>query len=298
MRAGRGLFWPFLLIALGVLFLLANYGYVTGVSWVGVLNLWPFLLILIGLDLAFARRWPVPTLFAQAAVIVAGLVLVATAPSLAGGFVFFRDRGVGVADVSVPREGATSLRLHVNGGAGRYRVSAGATQLVEAHSAGEDLRVRSQGTGRVDVRVDQVGGDGIFRGARSADITLRLASDVPTSFDLNSGAGEFDIDLADVAVTDAQINTGASQLKLVVGRPKGDATYRVNAGASSLTVAVPEGVEARVSTSGAILDVRSENPRLPSSGGGSLETRGYASATDRVTVTITAGASSIVVRSQ
>jgi hypothetical protein len=293
-RAGRGLFWPLLLIALGVLFLLANYGYVTGVSWVGVLNLWPFLLILMGLDLALARRWPVPTLLAQAAVIVAGLVLVATAPSLAGGFVLFRDHGVGVADVSVPRDGATSLRLHVNGGAGRYRVSAGATQLVEAHSADEDLRVRTQGTDRIDVRIDQVGGDSIFRGA--ADITLRLASEVPMSFDLNAGAGEFEIDLADVAVTDAQINTGASQLKLVVGRPKGDAAYRVNAGASSLTVAVPEGVEARVSTSGAILDVRSENPRLTSSGGGSLETHGYASASDRVTVTITAGASSIVVR--
>ena len=62
--------------------------------------------------------------------------------------------------------------------------------------------------------------------------------------------------------------------------------------------------EARIATSGGILSVRSENSRLGSSGSArgvfagrtSLETSGYATAHDRVTLTITAGASSIVIR--
>ena len=61
MTARRGAFWPLLLIAIGLIFLLSNYGLIAGVSWLAVLNLWPLLLVLIGLDIAFARRWPLPS---------------------------------------------------------------------------------------------------------------------------------------------------------------------------------------------------------------------------------------------
>ena len=72
-RPRRGVFWPLLLIALGLIFLLQNFGFISGVSWLAVASLWPLLLVLIGLDIAFARRWPLPTLAAEVAVIAAGL---------------------------------------------------------------------------------------------------------------------------------------------------------------------------------------------------------------------------------
>ena len=73
MSTRRGVFWPLLLIALGLIFLLQNFGVISGVSWLAVASLWPLLLILIGLDIAFARRWPLPTLAVEIAVIAAGL---------------------------------------------------------------------------------------------------------------------------------------------------------------------------------------------------------------------------------
>src|SRR5206468_910686 len=116
--ARRGVFWPLVLIALGLLFLLSNYGFISGVSWLAILNLWPLLLILIGLDIAFARRWPLPTLVAEVLVIAAGLVLVAAAPSSGGLFVFGPGGGTGVSDVSAPRSGGVeNLDLAINGGA-------------------------------------------------------------------------------------------------------------------------------------------------------------------------------------
>jgi hypothetical protein len=300
----RGLFWPLLLIAIGILFLLGNFGFIAGVSWIAILNLWPLLLVLVGIDLALARRWPLAALGAEVLVVAAAVALVTAAPIFGGDLVVFRGGDGGATDISVPRAGATNLSLRVNGGAGRYRLMGGATQLVEGHSANDDLRVRTSGGTRADVRVDQVGRDGIFRPTTSADIEIRIASDVPTSLDMNSGAGEFDIDLSDVQITDARVNTGASSTRLVVAKPKGQVQYRVNAGASSIVIAIPDGVEARVSTSGALLSLRSDNTRLGQGGGtggcvacgSSIETSGYASASDRVTVTISAGASSIVVR--
>lgn len=304
MTARRGVFWPLLLIALGVLFLMGNFGLISGVSWRAILSLWPLLLVLIGLDIAFARRWPLPTLAAEILVIVAGLALAATS-STVGFFGFPTGGGNGVADVSAPRGGATAMSVTVNGGAGHYRVSGGATDLVDAHSANPDLRLRTSGpAARPDLRVDQVGPESLFRNTGQVDIDVHLASDVPTSFTMNSGAGEFDVDLSDVRVTDVRMNTGASTLRLVLPKPSGDVAVRIDAGASNLVVTVPDGVDARISTSGGLLTLRSDNVRLGEGGGtggcvacgSSVQTSGYSSAKDRVTVTMTAGASSITVR--
>jgi hypothetical protein len=302
----RGVFWPLLLIALGIVFLLANFGLITGVSWLAILSLWPLLLILIGLDVAFGRRWPVAALAVEVLVIAAGLALVAASPSLGNGiFTFGRGGGNGVSDVAVPRGNAASLALTLTGGAGRYHVSGGATDLVTAHSDNADLRLRaSERSDRADVRIDQTGPQGIFRGTGSTDIEVRIASNVPTSFTMNAGAGEFDIDLTDVRVADARINTGASTTRLVLPKPAGDVPVRIGAGASTLVITVPEGVEAQVSTSGGLLSLRSDNSRLGEGGGtggcvacgSSVQTSGYATARDRISISISAGASSIVVR--
>jgi hypothetical protein len=305
MRPRQGVFWPLLLIALGLVFLLSNFGVISGVSWLAVASLWPLLLILIGLDIAFARRWPVPTLAAEVAVIAAGLALVAYSPNLTPGIFAFGNDGPGVTDVNVPRASATELALSLNAGATRsYHVTGGSSALVEAHSANEDLRVRTSGTTRASVRLDQVS-PGFLHPTNAGDIQIRLASDIPTSITVNVGAGEFDVDLSDVRLTDARVNIGASSMRFVLPKPTtGNVEIRMNGGASSIAIVVPDGVEARIATTGGLLSLRSDNTRLGTGGasggciacGSTIETSGYSAASNRVTVTISAGASSIVVR--
>ena len=143
-----------------------------------------------------------------------------------------------------------------------------------------------------------------MRPASSGDIQVRVASDIPTSLTINVGAGEFDVDLSDVRVTDARVNVGASSMEFVLPKASGNVDVRLNGGASSITLVVPDGVEARVSTSGGFLSLRSDNTRVGTGGsiggcvacGNSVETSGYAAARDRVNVTISAGMSSILVR--
>lgn len=303
-RPRRSLVWPLLLIVLGVLFLLSNFGIISGVSWLAVASLWPLFLILIGLDIAFARRWPLPTLAAEIAVMAAGLALLAYSPTLSPGFAFGNGNAPGETDITVPRGEATELALTLNAGGRAYRVSGGATALVEAHSANPDLRVRTSGTTRATVRLDQTSQAGFMHPANSGDIQVRVASDIPTSLTINVGAGEFDVDLSDVRVTDARVNVGASSMEFVLPKPSGNVDVRMNGGASSVTLVVPDGVDARISTTGGLLSLRSDNTRLGTGGsiggcvacGTSVETSGYAAARDRVTVTISAGMSSILVR--
>lgn len=308
MTARRSLSGPLILITIGLVFLLVNFGYVPGVTAIQLLNLWPLLLILAGVDIAIGRRWPLAAVGIDVAVIALGLALLATQPTVfSGPFFFDHDAdGAGQRDVSVERRSVTSLSLDINGGAGRFRLSGGSSMLVEAHSPNEDLRMRraefDKSGEHADVRIDQSGSRRV--GGVTADVQTRVASDVPTDLELNGGAGEFFIDLSDVRVSGAELSVGAASLTLTLPRPTpATATPKpapevkidVNAGASSIIIEVPEGVEARVTTNGALLSLRSTNARVTVSGS-SAETAGYSSATARVTVRVTAGASSITIR--
>jgi hypothetical protein len=192
--------------------------------------------------------------------------------------------------------------VHINGGGGRYHVSGGAAGLLDAQSPNPDLRLLTSGSaGHPDLRLDvNPEGFGVF--SNPADIQVHIASDVPTSFEMNAGAGEFDIDLSDVRVTDARVNAGASSTRLVLPKPSGDVRFTVNGGASSIAITVPDGVDVRIRTTGGLLSLRSDNMRVGQGGAGgclacgnSVQTSGYDTASDRITLTISAGASSIVV---
>lgn len=298
MTARRSLSWPLILITIGLVFLLVNFGLIPGVTALSLLTLWPLLLILAGVDIAIGRRWPVAALGIDVGVIALGLALLATQPSFIGGPVFsFGDAPGGERDVSVARQSATSLSLDINGGAGRFRVSGGSTMLVEAHSGNDDLRLRRAEFERsgqhADVRIDQSGNRHVSGAA--IDVEARIASDIPTDLTVNGGAGEFFIDLSSVTVTNAELNVGAASLTLTLPKPTAAVSIEVNAGASSIIIEVPEGVEARVTMDGALLSLRSTNARVVASNN-SAETSGYGSATARVTVSVTAGASSVTIR--
>ena len=299
MTERRGLFWPLLLITIGLVFLLVNFGFVPGVTILSLLSLWPLLLILAGVDLAIGRRWPLAAIGIDVAVIAVGLALLASQPTLFS-TPFFRVGGSngGERDVTVERQSASSLSLEINGGAGRFRLGGGSSVLVEAHSPNPDLRLRRanfEGGGQeAEVRIDQSGTRQV--GGTPPDfVETKIASDVPTEIELNGGAGEFIVDLSDVMISGAELNVGAASLTLTLPKPTTTVSIEVNAGASNIIIEVPDGVEARVTTSGAFLSLRSSNTRV-TAGDNTAETSGYGSATARVTVRVTAGASSITVR--
>jgi hypothetical protein len=291
------MFWPLILIGVGIVALLANYGLIQPFSIVAILALWPVLLILLGIDIAFARRWPVPTLAAEVAIIGLALLLAATQPGALGltALTFNRaDCPNPASSVSVPRGGMQTLSLRINGGAARYHLASGAAAAIEATSDQAELCLRDRSTtgGRGDLVLSQGG----VRFGNSPTIEVRVASDVPLSLQVNAGAGEFTMDLHDVKTTDARLNVGASSMTIVLPHPSsGEVPIRVDGGASSIVIEIPSDVEARVTVSGGIVSSSTTNPRTSKSGN-TIETPGYAAAKDRVTVSVNGGASSVAVR--
>lgn len=291
MTARRGLIWPLLFIVAGAVLLAANFGVLPPIRVTDVLNLWPLLLVLLGIDIALARRAPMLALGAELVVVALGVALVIAQPAYPGWFDGGSAPG-GAQSVSAPRTGEGRLHLRLSGGAGSFTVHGGASDLVNASSDRGDLVLRTERSGSVTtVRVSQDDAGRRFGAPSGAHVDAAVASQVPTSLDLDAGAGEFVVDLRDVLLSDARISIGAASLRVVLPKPTGDVQIAISAGASSVVIEVPDGVEARVTTNGALLSVRSENPRI-----GGLETTHFATATDRVTVRVSAGASSIVLR--
>ena len=295
MTPRRGLVWPLLLIAVGLFFLLANFGFIAPLSIVSLLSLWPLILIVIGIDIAIGRRWPIAALAADVLVIAAGVALVAVQPASPGGLFFSGGASEGGnASVSVPRSDAKTMTLRLSAGAGTYELRGGGSDLVRAESDRQDLRLRSATRvgDRIDVRID-LGPIGRFPLVPSggSHVQVHVANDVPTSLTVDAGAGEFVIDLSDTKITDARVNVGAASLHVVLPRATGDVPVTISAGASSVVIEIPDGVEARITTSGGLTSTRYDNPRISGA-----ETSGYATAKDRVTVRVTSGASSVVIR--
>ena len=294
MKSRRGLFWPLVLIGIGLVALLANYGFVTGLSIGAFLALWPVLLILLGIDIAFARRWPVPTLAAEVAIIAGALLLAVTQPAvLSLGTFNTSDCDNPTSSTTISRGNLANLALRLDAGGSRFRIVGGATNAVEASSDRVELCVRDRSSGTSgDVRVSQ---SGHVQLGGSQEILLRVANDLPLSLTVNAGAGDFLIDLHDVKVTSARMSIGAASTTLVLPHPSGDIAIRLDGGASSVVVQIPADVEARVIVNGGLVSSNTTNPRASKSGN-TIETAGYAAAKDRVTVTVTGGATSVSVQ--
>ena len=270
--------FPLVLIALGVVFLLANAGYVGEGALRRLVELWPIALVLIGLDIMFRDRSAAVALIVEVAVIAASVVYAVAGP--ATGLV-----PLGTHSTSVGRLGATSLALTVNYGAGSLTMHSGTTELVAVSSSREDVRVqdvRHSGASAV-VAISPTNDQFPINTDRSWDVII--PSDIPVALTANVGAGEFRFDLRDVKLDSARINGGASDLVVTLPKPVGEVPVTISAGASSITLAIPSGVDYRVRTTGGLNSVN-----------GIETSAGYAAATDRLTILVTSGASSITIR--
>src|SRR5688572_24779988 len=280
-RPGPSIAFPLVLIALGGVFLLANMGYVSGLSWNRVAQLWPAILVLIGVDLLLRPRSMAAAVLAEVAIVGAALVFLVAAPPIGG-----VTPGAFVAAENVGRDGATEMSLTLGYGAGELRLSGGASDLVAVKSTQQDVDLqrvlRSGNTAAVNVR-SNTPNPAFVTTSRSWDV--RVPSDIPVALTLDLGAGDFNVDLRDVMITRMTVNNGASDLTIGLPTPKGDVPITISTGASSVTLEAPVGIQYRVTTTGGLNSIA-----------GTQETAGYAAARDRLTVTISAGASSITIR--
>ena len=281
------IFLPLVLIGLGIVFLLTNLGVVDWDVWESLVLFWPVLLIALGLDLILGRGILRGLLaFAIVAVVLGG---VAFAVYEFGGSERWAET---TEPVSQALEGASRAEVRLAFGSGTLEVGALADPalLVQGEIAvarHEDLR-RSfsvvEGTARFSLetkaRFPHVG-----RGHRRL-WSLDLNPAVPLSLIIGSGVGEARLNLADLNLTRFELGGGVGEAEISLpGRGRFEA--RIGGGVGRVTVRVPASLGVRIEAAGGLgsIHVPSDYAR----GDRIYTSPNYATAESRVDLRIAGG---------
>ncbi len=282
------LFDGFSTVAIGLVLLAVSTGYVGfGVFW-EIVRLWPVLVIALGLELlgkANRSSW----IRAIGSVVVIAALAYAVAVSATGSpSLIVPERGSAAeASINEPVGRVREAELGLDAGAANVTLTGGGA-LVEATGSSQwgepEFEVsRSGETAEVSLSLGLSEGTTVLvPGSPGAWLDARVSRSVLWDMKIDAGVTDLEANLSDVSVRSLDLKPGVAKVSMRLGRvPQGveEATLSVDSGVSSVSVEIPEGVEARV-MAGSGLTKHNIGGRFENVGGGAWETSGFESARD------------------
>lgn len=335
-RGYRSLFWPILLIGVGVVWLLGNLGILSAANLVVLFRMWPLFLILIGLDLLFGRQSPTigALIGIGAVVLVIALMLVGPSLGLAG-----QMPEIKTAEFSEPRDDAASASVNLALGVGNTTVNplTASANLFEASIAYVgDLDYNVSGTTQKVIRLNERGETNvsnwnfgflgpIFNVDQELDWNIGLSTAVPLSLNISGGVGSSTLNLGQLQLTGLTLNVGVGSANLTL--PSAEEAYNVtvsggvgettisvpdnaavnitiNGGVGSTTIDVPDGAAVRVDARSGVGSINVPSGFTRTSGSdeqflsssGIWETPGYDSASRQISIRFEGGVGGLTIR--
>lgn len=262
------IFWGLALILLGVLFFLQASGFLRVENVFSLF--WPIVLILLGGWILFGVFFPGKT-----------------------------PAGVPSSEAfAIQLDGARSLHVEINHGAGKIELRGGA----EAGVAVSGLRapacnISSDRDGdALDVDIDAGPTFMPFLSPEGGAWQFQVSNEVPLNLELHAGATSLLLDLHDVKLEKLDLNMGASNVQLLMPA-LGNPVVDIDMGAASLDMSIPEGVAARIRLEEAVSSIDIDPARFPRLGHGHYESPDFASALNRVDISLDGGANTVVIHS-
>jgi hypothetical protein len=200
--------------------------------------------------------------------------------------------------VSIDLQGASQASLKLSHGAGRIIVGSGALpgQLLSGTFSGGIRHSAHKSGDRLDVHLEArpFVVPPVLGGWQGLEWKFALNRDIPLALRLDTGASQSEFDLRDVKVTDLKVSTGASKTDITLPASAGSTTVKVELGAASLDMVVPQGVAARIRAEQGIATIEVDTARFPLSNG-IYESAEYSSAQNRIDIVIQAGVGRVAV---
>ena len=201
--------------------------------------------------------------------------------------------------LSIPLEGAESARVKFQHGAGELHINDAAApdQLLDGAFSGgvvSDVR-RDSGEVRVDLRIPDGSFTWPFGPGRVLDWRVGLDRQTPLTLEIEGGANRILLDLRNLRVRELCVETGASSTEIQFPTQAGETRARVQAGAASVDMQVPQGVAAHIQVKGALSTTQIDQARFVRVGDG-YESPDYASAENRLDLVVETGVGSLSIR--
>jgi hypothetical protein len=263
----RSLFWPFILIGVGVVWLLSNMGILQPASLSVLFRLWPLILIVIGIDLLFGRRNPmIGTLLGVGAVILV-VALMLVGPALGwtqgaevkeGTYTAELDDttsasitlDLAVADTSVKSLDDSTLLFDANV---RY---IGDIDFTESGTTQKIVTLSNRNT-----NANNFWNFGWFGSQPDLRWDVGLSKAIPLDLEVNSGVSNATLELADLQLTGLDVNAGVGNMNISLPAGEGESyTVNLNSGTGQIDVDVASGAAINFIIKGGVGEVTLDLP--------------------------------------
>lgn len=278
-----------LLIFLGIVFLLQTLGVLPWGLWATLWRFWPVLIVVIGLGLLLKHHNPW---------LVGGLVMALLLACLGIAIWLYESPSPGriTTGYSEPLASLASGQVGIDFAAGNlYASSLGSSSpnFVEAVARNNGIKAdfsRQDSQGRLRLsgeRVDQPFPTG-------ASWEVRLTRNIPLTMEVKSAAGNLNLDLSDLRVTDLQVSVDAGN---GVVRMPSSTTVRasIKANVANAEIVIPDGVAARIKASVNLAAFEVNESRFPRRGDYYVS-ENFDSAQNRVDMTVDCNISRVRIR--
>lgn len=263
MRTGR-IFWGLILVYIGSIVLLENFG-VIGFSWHVVWKLWPILLIIWGANILVARNDNRHAGLLTGIVTLIGLVFMTVF-----GIKEIKKEGRWAYEESAPAvpdsddwgsnenklykeeyiSGNKKAVLSIQGGAGDFKLEDTTAVLMEALVKGKNV---SNLLKRVDIdsivnltMTSQESKRMLMPGDRFHKTDIKLNPNPMWDIHLKLGAADVDFDLKAFKIENLTLSGGAADIKVKVGERSRMVNIKAETGVSSVEIKVPENSGCRI----------------------------------------------------
>ena len=238
------LFWGFLLLCIGALFLLVKYDIIIsdfGFVW----DIWPMIFILWGAMVIFKDRYVRPVLSAIFGIFL-GLMI----------FGIIHNIFVGTEWSDYDRESKHEVynqtldplvkqaEFDFKSGAGIFLINGNSNNLIDGESYGNLANYdfscdQTDSMAYVELRYKKTHFN-FFDGKIRNRVELNLSSIPVWDLNLNFGAAKAKFDFSDLKVKNIDLNTGAANVWMKLGDKYDWTNVDVDMGVSSLTIEIPE----------------------------------------------------------
>jgi hypothetical protein len=296
-RSRNSLFGPILLIGLGILFLLSNFGLLNLDIGDLISRFWPVLLIVIGLDILLGRRNGVGGLLA---LLLIGALIFAS-------FGWLENRSLSADSAAAQTiqqelEGAERAEIHIAAGVSQLLINGGSSteQLIEGTVAPhrseriESSFAQDAGVARYTIKSEGLGFALPSWGRRNRGLwDLRLTQRIPLALKVSTGVGQAELNLEQLQLTDLEVDSGVGQTTITLpGR--GDFAAEVSGGVGEVIVLIPDSLAARIRASAGIGSVNVEGDFTRDDK--TYLSPNYASAEHKVDLKVDGGIGAITIR--
>lgn len=279
-RPNRSLFWPIVLIGIGVIWLLGAMGVIPNVSWPMLASLWPLILIVIGLDILIGRRSSIGSAIVGLIAVAAVALMLLVGPSLG-----LATSGTLKTEILSSEIGsATAANISIDLASQPVTMSAltDKTSLLSGeidHYGTLDFSDSGNPTRRI--RLAQTGTSG-FRISwdPNARWDIGLTPNLPIDLTIDGGSGSANLDLSELRLTGFSIDQGSGSLQLQL--PPSTQPYNANitGGSGSMSLTVPPDGDLTVRLEGGSGSI---NLKIPAEAAVRLEIRNSGSGSVNVT---------------